>query len=321
MFDNNPWSDRHRLMRHALNADQAELAAMVSGSAPVSSGIEDDRLAGVTEDEVDGPDTDSWSRREEAVEAASGETLAELERRVKLIGAAYPFTLNGGALTYRKSATGIYEYCLATSLAPDVNSTKYLPLSVHFELLACEVARSYLGKNAQSIRTGWPSHNLTERPTKFKAMSEIVKQRCGEWNWKPSPPNPDDPPHTAVKDEGVDYIVWMPMLDARAGKLFLLGQCACGDGWDGKLADINKDKLGQWLDPITSASYLTAFSVPRHIAGNYIFHYCNVHAGITFDRARISLIAEALENRDMFIKFATNWKLADHTRLVIPTFN
>lgn len=320
MFDTYPWADRRRLMRHAHNADQAERDAIENGSTPASTGIEDDRIAGVPDDEVDSNQSDAWNAREAAIEDATGDTLVELERRVSLLGTAYPFTLSGGALKYRGSSTGVYEYCLATSLAPDVNSAENSPLSVNFELLSCEIARRYLGENAKSIRIGWPSHDASERPTRFKAVSEIVHKQTGEWKWKPTPPNPEDPTHMQVKDEGVDYIVWVPMLDSRTGKLMLLGQCACGENWDTKLADINADKLGTWLDPVTSAPFGTAFSVPRHIAGTYIFHYCSTQAGITFDRARIAMIAESTQNKVGIAAFAKKLGLEALTQQIIPRY-
>lgn len=308
-------------MTHAHNADQTERAAIENGSAPASAGIDDDRLAGVTEDELEGPLSDTWSKRDAVIDDASGETLTELERRATLLGSAYPFSINGSSLQYTGSATGIYEYCLATSLAPDVNSTKFLPLSVNFELLSCEITRRYLGTNAKALRIGWPSHDPIQRPTKFKAVAAVVHSATGEWNWSPTPPNPDDPSHLHVKDEGVDYIVWVPMLDSRTGKLFLLGQCACGDNWDTKLTDISEFKLRSWLNPITSAPFAKAFSVPRHIVGTHIFHYCSSQAGITFDRARIAMIAEAAQHSSEMATLAQSLQLDNLTRLVIPRYS
>lgn len=321
MLDTYHWAERRRLMNNAHNADQTEQAAIENGSAPAATGIDDDRLAGVTEDELDGPLSDSWSKRDAVIDDMSGETLNELERRATLLGSAYPFSISGSSLHYTGSITGIYEYCLATSLAPDVNSKKFLPLSVNFELLSCEITRRYLGVDAKALRIGWPSHDLNERPVKFKAVAAIVHKASGEWHWNPTPPNPDDPSHLHVKDEGVDYIVWIPMLDSRTGKLFLLGQCACGDNWDTKLNDISEFKLGNWLKPITSAPFVRAFSVPRHIIGTHIFHYCSSQAGITFDRARIAMIAEAAQHRSQMATIAQNLKLDDLTRLVIPRYS
>ncbi|WP_186169822.1 hypothetical protein [Burkholderia gladioli] len=307
-------------MRTALNADQVEVEAIRLGVAPVIVGVEDEQIAGELDDEILAPDTDNWAEREAAVELAAGETLVELQRRVDLLGDAYPFVINAGALRYRGSVTGVYEFCLAASVAPRINQRPNNALPLYFELLATEVARLYIGVSARAIRTGWPSHDEEQRPTRFKAMSAIVNQHSGEWVWAPVFPNPDDPDHIKVKDEGVDFVVWQPMLDNRPGKLFLLGQCACGNDWDQKLNDIKKADLNQWLNPITSAAYLTSFFVPRHLYGAYVFGYCNERAGITFDRARIAMLAESESHRAAFEAASQGWELREKTQLVIPEY-
>lgn len=319
MRDNYNWADRHALMTRARNADQAEREAMQYGAAPVAAGIEDDRVAGVLEDEALGPDADNWNARDEAVELAAGDTLTELERRRDMLGTAYPFELNGGRLTYRGSFTGVYEFCLAVSLAPNVVTAQYAPLAVAFELIATQGARYYLGARSEALRTGWPSHNAAERPRRFKALATIINQRSGEWIWQPKAPNPDDPTHQQVKDEGVDFVVWMPMGDGRPGKIFILGQCACGDNWDTKLDDINDDDLSQWFDVVTAARYMKAFCVPHHIPGYHVFMKCNRQAGITFDRARLTLLAEGVEHRAAFVAAVDQFNLdALGQRVIAP---
>lgn len=308
------WSDRHEMRRRGKNADQAEMQAILNGSAPAASGVDDDQLAGTIDDDAGSEAGASWNQREESVEVAAGEVYSELQRRVSLLGDAYPFKLNDGGISYSKSNSGIYEFCLATSLVPSINVNPFVDVGIGFELLSTEIARNYLGVSARSVRTGWPSHDHAERPIKFKDLSKIVFDRCGEWIWRPSPGNEDDPPHTNVKDEGVDYVIWLPMLDKRAGKLFMLGQCACGDNWDTKLNDINELRLKRWLNPVTVAKYTTAFSVPIHIAGQYIFPYCNEQAGITFDRTRMALIATG--DDDYFVEFSKAIGLPELTQIV-----
>lgn len=308
------WSDRNEMRRRGKNADQAEMQAIFNGTAPAASGVEDDQLAGTVDDDASSDADASWNEREEAIEVAAGEVYSELERRAYLLGSAYPFQVKDGGITYAKSNNGVYEFCLATSLVPSINVNPFVEVGVGFERLATEVARTYLGDAALAVRTGWPSHDHAQRPVKFKDLSKIVFELCGEWIWQPSPGNSDDPPHTDVKDEGVDYVIWLPMLDKRAGKLFMLGQCACGDNWDTKLNDINDGKLKRWLNPVTFAKYTTAFSVPIHIGGQHIFPYCNQQAGITFDRTRIVLIAAAREQH--FTDVSTSLGLSNLTKIV-----
>jgi hypothetical protein len=288
------WSDRHRLMRIAANADQAEKEAIRLGNAAVATGFDDEKAAGVLDDET--PETGlepEWEGTEEVTEHAEGEAIAEIECRQKMLGDYYPFRLKGAGIAYTPSTTGIYEFCLAASLANDALSKKELnKLTTLFELVATQVVRAYLGDDAEAIRTGWPSHDPEQRPVRFKQMFGIVAKRTGEWRWDPSHPNPNDPHPRQVKDEGVDFVVWKPMPDQRPGKLFVLGQCACGNDWDNKCSELNAKRLERWFRPATVTEFQRAFVLPRTISATPVFQQFGNYAGLIFDRARMVAIAE-----------------------------
>lgn len=294
MPDNYCWDDRHRLMVVAKDADEVERAAMLYGTAPVSSGIDDEKLSGALP-EVDDVETygEAGTQVEDrSVEGITGSVHEEIERRAAMMGEAYPFTLSGGALSYVGSSTGVYEFCLATSLANDLTRRPLNKLPVLFEVIAAEAFRLYLSPEAQSVRTGWPSHDRKLRPTKFKALFGLIANQTLEWVWAPTHPNPDDPDHNTAKDEGVDFVVWRGLEDSRCGQIFILGQCACGrDDWDAKLEEVSHVRLGRWFRPPTFAQFLRAYAIPRHVPGWHVFAYLNERAGVTFDRARISIIA------------------------------
>lgn len=318
MVDTLDWSGRHHMMEIATNADQVEKNAVMLGSAAISTGFEDEKAIGIFDDEIPqlaGVAEAEWEKSEEIVEVAEGDALSEIERRAALLGDYYPFKLEGAGLHYQPSTTGIYEFCLAASLAKALSAKRNKGITSHFELVAADVARSYLGDNADVIRTGWPSHDKTQRPIRFKALFDLVSKRAGEWDWDPQQPNPDDPHPRQVKDEGVDFIAWKPMPDMRPGKLFVLGQCACGNDWDGKLLELNEGRLERWFRPATAAAFQRAFALPRTVSGHYIFQELSKQAGLVFDRARIVAIAEA--NREQFAHWQP--KLAPLTELVIPT--
>lgn len=322
-IDSFTWDQRHQLMNRALDADQAERNAIILGTAPVSSGIEDQQIGGVFDDDaIEGDEigrTD-WMRTESATEVGSGAILEELQRRKDILGDSYPFILSEGSLRYRGSHTGVYEFCLSVSLAESLTSIPYNRIPPAFERVTAEIIRCYLGNDAKALRTGWPSHDRVARPIRFKQLVAILNDRTGEWWWKPEHPDPDDPAPLVVKDGGVDFVAWTPMPDTRPGQFFVLGQCACGADWDTKLAELNKETLERWIRPVTAAPFTRAFVVPRHIPGYYIFRDCNAKAGITFDRARITLIAEAPDNRDHFRQQAQMFSLVDAARLVIPEY-
>jgi hypothetical protein len=318
MVDTLDWSGRHQLMAIATDADQAEKSAITLGSAPIASGFDDEKAAGVFDDEITEHadlNEQDWEATEELVEVAEGDALMEIERRARILGDAYPFSLKGTSLHYMPSATGIYEFCLAASLAKSLQSKRHKPIITNFELIAADVVKAYLGEPADVIRTGWPSHDVIERPIRFKALFEIVAKRSGEWRWDPQPPNSDDPHCRTVKDGGVDFVAWKPMPDSRPGKLYVLGQCACGNDWSDKLDDLNKEQLERWFRPVTAAPFQRAFAMPRVVTGPYIFQELGRYAGLAFDRLRLVGIAEG-----QTAKFA-HWKakLEPATQLIIPT--
>lgn len=317
MVDDLDWSGRHQVMAIAFNADQAEKIAVQMGSSAMSSGLDDDKAVGVFDDEIPehaAANESDWESSDEIIELAEGDALAEIDRRAKMLGEHYPFKLIGAGLHYVPSATGVYEFCLAASLARELKTKRYKAIATTFERVAADVVRAYLGGNADVIRTGWPSHNVVDRPVRFKNLFEIVSKRTGEWCWDPSPPHSNDPHPRTVKDEGVDFVAWKPMPDQRPGKLFVLGQCACGNDWDGKHGELNTTRLERWFRPSTAAAFQRAFALPRTVSGHYIFQELSKYAGLVFDRARLVAIAE--ENAECFIK----WKpeLEPLTQLVIP---
>lgn len=294
--DNVSWYERGSLLTAAKNADQSELLAMHLGVAPLDSGVQDDIIA----DEHHADLSEHryvWQDEEIALDQAVGPVIAETDRRASILGNAYPFSRRGNALYYNPSNTLIYEFCLATSIQKQLSASPFNELPVLFELIAAEAARCYLGNLAKSFRTGWPSHNDNERPTTLKAMLEKLSELCGEFKWQPRAELPRDSDPHAPKDEGMDFVVWKP-IDQRQGQLFLLGQCACGDDWVNKLNDLDKKRLERWLNPITYVEFVRAFAVPHHIPGHIIFADVCSQAGLTFDRARLTMIAES--NADQF---------------------
>lgn len=318
MVDDLDWSGRHQMMAIATDADQAEMNAILFGSAPVSAGLDDEKAVGVFDDELPEHvehDEPEWEAADELIEVAEGDALVEIELRAKMLGVHYPFTLNGASLKYEPSATGIYEFCLAASLAKALPSKRNKEITKYFELVAAEAVRRYLGDNAEVIRTGWPSHDKALRPIRFKALFEIVATRTGEWRWDPKPPNSKDPHHRIAKDEGIDFVAWKPMPDQRPGKLFVLGQCACGNEWDTKLGELADKRLERWFRPATAAAFQRAFALPRTVSGKYVFEELSGYAGLVFDRARIVAIAET--NPAQFVHWKTT--LAPLTGLVIPS--
>lgn len=290
--DETPWHRRGALFSSAVNADQVEAEAMENGSAAIELGIIDDVIA--DEHHADLPDHQyNWNDEDIALEHIAGPVISEIDRRIATGCGYYPFTRDMASLHYTPTNTKVYEICLKISLQRSLSRAPHNQLPIIFELITAEAARLFLGADAESMRTGWPSHDKHDRPTNFKAMIQKLKHRTdGEFNWCARPDmNEGIDPHEP-KDEGLDYVVWKTFNDYRLGGLFLLGQCACGDDWENKLTDLEEDRLRRWVHPITYARFLRSFSTPYHIPGHSIFCDVTSRAGITFDRQRLSSIAE-----------------------------
>jgi len=313
--NSNNWERRRHDSRIAKNADQTEYNALEHGKTNLEAGTFDDRIADALDDyEVSDPlSVESWASSDLVFDNAVSDIGIELARRSALLGECYPFELNGNQLKYRGSQSLAYELCLAISESPSLSHGDYKKLPVAFERLMKDILVTYMGQNAVGFRTGWPPDG--DRPTKFKDLISDLNASTGEWIWNPDFELPDDPRHQDVKDEGLDFVIWKNVGDGRSGSFFLLGQCACGNDWETKFYDIDPEfaKLGRWMKPVVFAKPYRAFCIPRHIPNNTYFSQVNKEAGLTFDRTRISILAEqstsSSENRSEFeslIKIAVN---------------
>lgn len=277
------------------SADQAELAAMTLGMAPLSSGVLDERLASVDDDYSGDPELarEDWER-DKGLEEAESAVAGEIDRRAHLLGDAYPFVRAGSRLTYVEKAPYLYEFLLALSLAESYSAGRYRVLPRVFEVLSCLIAEAYLGDDASSYRMGWPRPRGAAATLKA-AVAELhskAGKHVGEWIWGPKDGNPEDPTPKRAKEQGLDVVAWKRSIDGRAGQLYLLGQCACGKGWDSdtKLQDMNIKLLNEWISEIASVTPVRAIFTPRH-ALDHKLPFISRHGGLVFDRTRLTLLA------------------------------
>ena len=293
------WQERHKQFKAALDADQVEAQAMLAGAANIEAGIEDERMAGVVDDELI-ENGNSWEERQVVLEGMSGAVAEEVQRRSIMMKAAYPFRITkGGGLSYRRSHTGVYEFCLAAALNPTGEATGALKASAIFELIARDVLASHLGKGTKGFRTGAPSYDFEKRGNSARDTFIELEKQCGEFRWCPQADFPIDPPFNHLRDIGLDIVVWKPWHDGRQGQLFALGQCACGKNElsKSKGRDLSLKRLGTWLRPICHATPLRCFFVAHHIPNTLELYEMSKDAGVVFDRARIALVAESAVDR------------------------
>ncbi len=319
---NTTWENRRLDERIAEDADQAEFVAIKYDSCNLEAGTFDDRIADALDDyEVRDPkEVAKWAAEDIKFDNATSEIAIEIQRRAELLGANYPFALNGNQLVYRRSDTLVYEFCLAVSESPSLKEDAYARLPVAFERLVRDVLICFLGPGAEGFRTGWPGDAHEDRPPRFKALITKLHESTGkcEWHWCPDAGLPNDPEPQDIKDEGLDVVVWKAIADKRGGRLFLLGQCACGGSYATKYYDIDQQfhKLSKWVKPLSWASPVRVFSTPRHIPNNDHFAQVNREAGLTIDGVRLTLIAEQADHR-AFIKAQMKVPYADLIKLVI----
>jgi hypothetical protein len=283
------YQDRRLAQRAATDADQAEFAAITRKSAVVDAGIFDDRIAGSLDDFDPGgvAPEGSWHQVDLEMDSAVGGIREEIERRLKILGSAYPFQLKANELVYTPSDNQVYEFCLAISCAPTITKGKFVDLPRVFERASALFIQRYLGKHTQSLHTGFPRDESAGKT--FRQVMKKLNEASDEWIWSTHPDLPPVPPDN--KDEGLDFVVWKESLDKRVGKIFIVGQCACGDDWDQKLNDLSLPRLDKWFHPLTYVPPVRAFTTPHFLSDGNIID-AQREAGVIFDRARITLIAD-----------------------------
>lgn len=275
--------------RLSSDADQVELDALASGHSVIDTGAEDELVAGVLDDlAVDSMPSDhseDWHRNDLVRDDSVGPIHEELARRADILQQAYPFDLDQGTLIYSKERySPVYDFLLAASSSAFV-SGRHAELPRTFERVATRLVTIYFGGNARGVHLGWPRDGNTS----FEAAAEQLHGCTGEWHWRPE--EGLDP--TDVKDEGCDFVVWLHPTDGRKiGQLFVLGQCACGNNWQDKYADLDVKRIDRWFNPLSTVKPVRAFATPRHV-DDYVLREASRQAGLLFDRARLVLIASA----------------------------
>jgi hypothetical protein len=293
------WQERHKQFSTALDADQVEVQAMLAGAANIEVGIEDERMAGVVDDALI-ENGNSWEERQVVLETLSGAIAEEVDRRSAMMKQAYPFEITkGGALSYRRSRSGVYEFCLAAALNPAGEAAGAPKASAVFELIARDVLASHLGDGARGFRAGAPSYDFERRGNSARETFLALEKQCGEFRWCPEAGFPDEPTFKHLRDAGLDIVAWKPWLDGRLGQLFAVGQCACGknDVDASKGRELSLGRLGIWLRPMCHAAPLRCFFVAHHIPNTMELYAISKDAGVVFDRARMALIAESSADR------------------------
>ncbi|MBU8975490.1 hypothetical protein JI752_004990 [Lysobacter sp. MMG2] len=287
-----PYQKRPGEPRIARDADQIELTALRSVFAVVDDAARDEIVSGELDDlsEIEASEEGriAWQQQDIRQEELVGEAAQEIKRRIKMMGDAYPFDLAGNRLTYRASGTGFYEFCLVVAQTTNITTGPNTALPRTFERAVTGLVKTYFGPAAWALHTGFPR----TPSTRFKAAMAPLNYYGYEWNWQPQAGLPDDP--TAEKDETVDFVIRSDFLDQRAGNLYVLGQCACGNDWDTKITDPNEHQISKWFNPPWIVNPIKAFTTPFMLGDESLRETAQRSKGMVFDRARLVLIAERM---------------------------
>lgn len=281
------------------DADEVEFFAMFRGSANIDSGYVDEGMSGELDDAVAeemslNPDMEVWGLTSLKQDDLSVALVEEIKLR-KAICAEYPFVLDGNTLTHIPSQTGVYEYCLVSSISTrsHINRKKFEEQGVDlatyrsgFEYLSSNIVRSMFSAHASSVRTGWPR---IDKAKFFERFQRLVSNRTKpEWTFKDAGLY-----FTAhAKDASLDFIVTVSLGDERSGRLYILGQCACGDNWSAKLDEPNYKKLTAWFHPSAFVQPIRVLAVSRVLSESEISQASHGNEILVLDRLRIAALAK-----------------------------
>lgn len=278
------------------DADQVEFNALKALSSVLDDAANDEIISGEIDDEVEeiGDVGPGWKGLDLAKEGMIDATRKEIERRSKLLGQYYPFEVDASKLVYRGSESGFYEFCLAISSAKNITTGRFTELPRTFERSVAYLVKRYFGWPSKALHTGFPR---TPSSSFKQAMSKLEKESL-EWIWGPRANLLD----SDIKDESLDFVVTVGQLDNRAGGLYVLGQCACGNDWGGKVDEPDLSKLERWFHPPWVVPPVKAFTTPFAIGDRTLESTVTQSKALVLDRTRLAFIAETMLSKKSKMK-------------------
>lgn len=231
---------------------------------------------------------------------------AEIERRVQACGggnAFYPFEVTGGGITLKSEweSSGYVFQLLLSAFGKDAGPPQTFGERI-FERLSSHAGQAYLGgpqNNARSFRFGFPRPDRTGFRT---ALANL----CGEL--RAGSVKAEAALIDQQQDSHLDVVVWRHFDDLKESQLIGFGQCATGKNWDTKLSELQPGNFAnEWLLERFYPEPVRMFFVPKCIELRQ-WNHVTVHAGLVFDRCRISHLAGELQGE--LHQECTEWSLA-----------
>ena len=251
---------------------------------------------------------------QEGMANRTGEVFVELSERLQAAGASYPFSLDGTVLQSRSGINDFpaYFFCLALSYCgwTQKRTSRVFPPRM-FEDLSCMAAESYTG--GEVVRFAYPRSGVARLlPAGFKDAIQKVTQLLREGD------SCRDRPARSTKDDALDVLAWRHFPDFLPGKLVLVGQCAAGEDWEGKLSDLQPvATTNEWMTTPIISEMLRAIFIPHRVA-RAEWERCNRRGGIVFDRCRLAYWSHRSEHLSKMEPYR-NWSIECFKSVLVET--
>ena len=219
------------------------------------------------------------------------EVLAEIEHRVQVLDADYPFQFDLARQQWRlsiaapvqnaciRAARTCYLFCLLTSALRDGRisgntADVQKPMANYFQAIATDAAAGVLNGHAISFGSPRPSGSG------FRAALADASQQM-----RLGTPLETPPLHSngKEKDAGIDVIAWRDFRDGRPSKLVLLGQVASGHNWKEKSVKNDAYRFLEWFSQRPIEHYVPSIFIPFPL-----HHECQTQAGAAFEDVAVA---------------------------------
>jgi hypothetical protein len=212
------------------------------------------------------------------------EVFLELNERMRAAADAYPFTIDGNVVQLKSNfdTYPAYFFCLCLSYCGWIQrrGDRIFPARM-FEDLSCMAAKSFTG--GEVVRFAYPRRGKRhDLPREFKGAIHTATRLIGEGD------GCRDRLPRSTKDDALDVLAWRDFPDLMPGKLLLVGQCASGENWDGKLTDLQPTHTtNEWMTTPVISQMIKAIFIPHRVPRAQ-WERCSRRAGIVFDRCRLA---------------------------------
>jgi len=191
---------------------------------------DDEEIAGAVPEEIDEEDLDIVT--DDKVHAQVAGWFDHLRGRVQLFGSAYPFVLNGDAITLRLRRRLSLPQKIYLSMLMMANLHYFQPaernqFAADFELLSAAALRNYLPSKAK-VHVFGKSGAVSSRynGSAFQRVCKLAEDlQCslltseGEFAARDS------------GDKGLDIVAWLPWADQSKEMFIIFGGCGCTPQW------------------------------------------------------------------------------------------